>query len=264
MARQLSPNSPVLLADTEPRIVGFKDTVTGVEQYLMPIDHEPLVFGGIPLIRVVAPAATFVTPSASDNNGKVRLTSAGVHGLTNANSQGKKVYVTWTAGTAVTGLYELLECEDDTDEITIDLDWASGLGTPVVSLVTTDIPLVTFDIPPNRLYVGMTGQLDMLFEMFPSTNNKVFTVNFNTDQMYSQTVAGNNSSLCVERKYCIQSDTAWLGPAANQAGHGASTGLVTETNIFGGVFAAHTMTILVSPSTADEYITLRAWKFTVS
>ena len=88
-----------------------------------------LVLGSLEPVSLVQPAATFVTLTYDDDTGNVKLVSAGVHGLTNAVSQGQDVYITWTGGTATTGFYEVLDADTDTKEVTIDLPYIASTVT---------------------------------------------------------------------------------------------------------------------------------------
>ena len=93
----------------------------------------PLVLGNLEPVSLVQPAATFTTLTYADNAGDVKLVSAGVHGLTNAVSQGQDVYITWTGGTATTGFYEVLDADTDTEEVTIDLPYVASTVTITIA-----------------------------------------------------------------------------------------------------------------------------------
>jgi hypothetical protein len=92
-------------------------------------DFPPLTIGSLEPVSLVEPAATFVTLTYDDDAGDVKLVSAGVHGLTNAISQGSDLYITWTGGTASTGFYEVLDADTATDEVTIDLPYIDSTVT---------------------------------------------------------------------------------------------------------------------------------------
>ena len=92
-------------------------------------DFPPLTIGSLEPVALVEPASTFVTLTYADNAGDVKLVSAGVHGLTNAVSQGASLYITWTGGTATTGFYEVVDADTDTEEVTIDLPYVSSTVT---------------------------------------------------------------------------------------------------------------------------------------
>jgi hypothetical protein len=96
-------------------------------------DFPPLTIGSLEPVSLVEPAATFVTLTYDDDAGDVKLVSAGVHGLTNAVSQGSDLYITWTGGTATTGFYEVLDADTDTEEVTIDLPYVSSTVTITIA-----------------------------------------------------------------------------------------------------------------------------------
>ena len=96
-------------------------------------DFPTLTIGSLDAVALVEPAATFVTLTYADNAGDVKLVSAGVHGLTNAISQGASLYITWTGGTATTGFYEVVDADTDTEEVTIDLPYVSSTVTITIA-----------------------------------------------------------------------------------------------------------------------------------
>jgi len=96
-------------------------------------DFPPLTIGSLEPVGLVEPAATFVTLTYANNAGDVKLVSAGVHGLTNAVSQGASLYITWTGGTATTGFYEVVDADTDTEEVTIDLPYVSSTVTITIA-----------------------------------------------------------------------------------------------------------------------------------
>jgi len=92
-----------------------------------------LVLGAFEPVKLVEPAATFVTLTYGDDAGDVKLVSAGVHGLTNAVAQGISLFVTWTGGMAATGFYEVLDADTDTEEVTIDLPYVASTVTITIA-----------------------------------------------------------------------------------------------------------------------------------
>jgi hypothetical protein len=96
-------------------------------------DFPLLTIGSLEAVALVEPASTFVTLTYADNAGDVKLVSAGVHGLTNAVSQGASLYITWTGGTATTGFYEVVDADTDTEEVTIDLPYVSSTVTITIA-----------------------------------------------------------------------------------------------------------------------------------
>lgn len=98
---------------------------------------------------IILAETTFTTLSYADNGGKVQLSSAGVHALTTSPAVGKSIYVTWSGGTGIDGLYKILSV-DSTTAVTIDLTYVSGLGTPTVAVKNTEVSLASITIPPLK------------------------------------------------------------------------------------------------------------------
>lgn len=263
MARQKTANSPFLYDNVTGDLVGFKDP-DGSERYWVMHPYQPFEAKDVPELSVVAPASTFTAVSVYDDSGTAVLASTGVHGLTDAVSQGKYIYIAWAGGTAVSGFYEVLDADSANDEIKIDLAYAAGLGTPTVSLVNTDITLASVVIPAYTINVGMGLQLDILVGCTASTNNKTVKANLGSGAWYSQTFAGNNASACVEKKACaLQGDTI-LSNALAAPGHGLSTGAIVSFSPSGGFASDQTFAILGSLSTANEVMTLEAWQLRIN
>jgi hypothetical protein len=132
MARQKDSNSPFLYDNVTGDLVGFKDP-DGSERYWVMHPYQPFEVKDAPTLSVVAPADSFDTLVVGEDSGKVKLTGAGDHDLTNANSVGKYVYIEWSDGNAASGFYEVLECEDESDELTIDLPYVSDTATITIA-----------------------------------------------------------------------------------------------------------------------------------
>ena len=90
-------------------------------------------------IGLVEPAGTFVTLTYNDNAGKVRLNSAGAHGLTAAVAVGENVYVTWTGGTGVTGLYPVTALDTDTTGTAVTIDQTYKSSTVTISIAAPGV-----------------------------------------------------------------------------------------------------------------------------
>jgi hypothetical protein len=90
-------------------------------------------------IGLVEPAGTFVTLTYNNNAGKVRLNSAGAHGLTAAVAVGENVYVTWSGGTGVTGLYPVTALDTDTTGTAVTIDLAYKSATVTISIAVPGV-----------------------------------------------------------------------------------------------------------------------------
>ena len=92
-------------------------------------------------VTLVEAASTFTTLTMSQGatSAKVRLTSAGAHGLTTAVATGKNVYVSWASGIGVNGLYNCTVASTDTTGLYIDIDYAYLSSTVTISIATPGV-----------------------------------------------------------------------------------------------------------------------------
>lgn len=84
----------------------------------------------------------------ASNGGKVQVTIT-AHGYTTANAVGAELPIlSWSGSGALPGSYKILTV-DDVNKVTIDLNYNSSFGVPVVGLIGTLVPLPsTISIPP--------------------------------------------------------------------------------------------------------------------
>jgi len=259
----LKQGNNFLYDNTTNDIVGIKDA-DGGEKYFPTMLNQPTYAGATAAVSIVAPAANFTTLTYEDSSGSVRLVSANNHNLTNAVAQNKLVRVTWASGTGVNGLYTVTDVGTDAKKITINYPHAAGLGTPTVAVVGTDITLASATIPANAIKLGMELEIDALFAMTGSANNKILKVNIGNAGWYSQTVAASNESLSVDKQAWANSATTLVSNALAAPGHGASTGANVTMTPTGGFGIAQTFAITGQIATANEFITLEAWNLKIT
>jgi hypothetical protein len=300
-----------------------------------------LVLGNLTPVSLVQPAATFTTLTYADNAGDVKLVSAGVHGLTNAVSQGQDVYITWTGGTATTGFYEVLDADTDTEEVTIDLPYVAstvtisiaapgvvtwtghglsvndtirftttgalptGLainttyyvktvlsantftvstsaggaavttsgtqsgtqtalvwyGVPVVAVANTAVTLASVTVPGWSMGVGGGIEIDALYTLTNSATAKNIGMTYGGGVLMAVSAA-NNASACAQKLMCNRGSSQIVSNAANQVGHGLSTG----ANVFLTVDATQNQTFAFTaqPAAANNLVKLEAYKLYIS
>ena len=257
----LKQGSQFLYDNTSNDIVGFKDTDSG-EQFWLTGQYQPAYYKAAPQFSIAAAAATFTTLTYEADGANVRLVSAGVHGIV-AGSVGHSVYVTWAGGTGVNGFYAIVD-RSVTTKLTINLPHVAGLGTPTVSLVNSDITIVTQTIPARTMNPGMTMELDLLVSCTGSANNKTVKANLGSAAWYSQTIASSIQSLCVEKKACVLSSTDVLTNALAAPGHGTATGANLILQPSGGIGASQDLTIVGSIANAGEFLRLEAWSLKIN
>jgi hypothetical protein len=92
-------------------------------------------------VTLVEAASTFTTLTMSQGAtaAKVRLTSAGAHGLTTAVATNKNVYVLWASGIGVNGLYNCTVASTDTTGLYIDIDYPYLSSTVTISIATPGV-----------------------------------------------------------------------------------------------------------------------------
>jgi hypothetical protein len=257
----LKQGNNFLYDSTTNDIVGIKDA-DGGEKYFSTNAFQPAAYKSAPGLSIAAAASNFTSLTYEADGANVRLVSANAHGIA-AGSVGHFVYVTWTGGTGVTGFYKILDQATAT-KLTIELAHVSGLGTPAVSLVNSDITLATQTIPPGTINVGMSLELDLLFSCTGSSNNKTVKVNLGLAAWYSQTFASSFQSLCVEKKACVLSSTDIISNALAAPGHGTATGANVTMTPSGGIGAAQDLTIVGSLANAGEFLTLNVWSLKIN
>lgn len=113
--------------------------------------------------QFVQPAATFTGVVATSYNGGLdtKLTGAGVHGLTNANSVGKYLNITAGAGWDVTtgnAWHYIKDCTTAVNEIIIDTPFNSQ-ASPTVTLLNNYIAVRSITIP--KLRAGSSINIDL-------------------------------------------------------------------------------------------------------
>lgn len=222
-----------------------------------------LVIGVIEPIGLVEPAATFVTLTYNTNAGKVRLVSAGAHGLTAAIAVGASVYVTWASGTGVNGLYEVLSLDADTTgvAITIDLAYVVGLGTPTVAVANTEVTLASVTVPGWSMGVAGGMEIDALFTLTNNATVKTLGMTFGGGVILAA-AAASNTSACVQKSMCNRGTSQIITNSATAVGHGLSTGANVTLNV--DATQDQIFAITVKPATANNLMRLEAFKLHIS
>ena len=146
---------------TDERITGNLQPAAGVR--VLAQNAVPLSF--------VAVAATFTGATYANNTGNVQLSSAGAHGLTATPAIGAEVYVAWTGGTGVSGFCKVLSV-DSTTAFTIQFAYATGLGTPTVTPVATDVVMASIPIPAGSVSANGSLDCEVFFDGTSSANGK--------------------------------------------------------------------------------------------
>ena len=221
-----------------------------------------LVIGSVSAVSLVEPAATFVTLTYNNNGGKVRLVSAGAHGLTAAIAVGASVYVTWATGAGVSGLYAVTALDADTTgvAITIDLTYVLGLGTPTVAVANTEVTLASVTIPGWSMGVGGSMEVDALFTLTNNATVKTLGMTFG-GSAFLTAAAASNTSASVQKIISNRGSSQLVTNSASSIGHGLSTGAnvtLTVDATIDQVFA-----ITAKPATANNLMRLETFNLQI-
>jgi hypothetical protein len=217
-----------------------------------------LAIGSVSAISLVEPAATFVTLTYNDNGGKVRLASAGAHGLTAAIAVGASVYVTWATGTGVNGLYAVTALDADTTgvAITIDLTYVLGLGTPTVAVANTQVTLASVTIPGWSMGVGGSMEVDALFTLTNNATVKTLGMTFG-GSAFLAAAAASNTSASVQQIISNRGSSQLVTNSASSVGHGLSTGANVTLTVDATVDQVFAIT--AKPATANNLMRLETF-----
>lgn len=213
-------------------------------------------------VSVVGVAATFTTLTAADSvatTGFLQLSSVGVHGLTTgAGLAGKKIYVTWSGGTGVSGLYAI-KTVDDANIITLDTTSTgfAGMGTAVVSLVTERVPLYTATIPAGAL--GATGELimDSLWSHTSSANAKTLNIELGGTSFGTYATPTTVASTVYQKHITNRSAASQVSSALTSIGGGSVAGAVVTGTV--DTTLAKDLIISGALAVANEILTLEVF-----
>jgi len=189
----------------------------------------------------------------------LQLSSAGLHGLTTgASLAGKKIYVTWSGGTGVSGLFAI-KTVDDANIITLDTpsEGFAGMGTVVVSVVGTPVPMYTSTILAGTLGANGELHLDSLWSHTSSANAKTIDVAFGSTSFGTYTTPTTVASTVLSKTITNRAVDAQISSALTSTGAGSVAGaIVTGTEDTATDLA---LTISGDFAAANEVLTLESF-----
>lgn len=165
------PIAQVLL---QPGVTGITNAMISDERItgnLMPAGNVRVLAQNAAPLPFVAVAATFTGATVANNGGNVQLSSAGAHALTATPAVGANVYVTWAGGAGVSGFYKVLSIDSAT-AFTIQMAYATGLGTPTVTPTGANVVMAVIPIPAGSMSANGSLEFHTFFDGTSSSNNK--------------------------------------------------------------------------------------------
>ena len=165
------PIAQVLLAPGATSITNAMITDERITGNLQPAGGVRVLTQKAVPISFVAVAATFTGTTYANNAGNVQLSGSGAHGLAATPAVGADVYVAWSGGSGVSGFCKVLSI-DSTTAFTIQFAYATGLGTPTVTPVATDVVMASIQIPAGSVSANGSLECQVYFDGTPSANGK--------------------------------------------------------------------------------------------
>jgi hypothetical protein len=165
---------PIAQVSLPPGVTGITNAMITDERVsgnLQPAGSVRVLAQNAVPLSFIAVAATFTGATVANNAGNVQLSSTGAHGLTATPAVGANVYVAWSGGTGVSGFYKVLSVDSAT-AFTIALAYATGIGTPTVTAVATDVVMAAVPVPAGSLSANGSLDCEVFFDGTASANGK--------------------------------------------------------------------------------------------
>ena len=134
-------------------------------------------------------------------------------------------------------------------------------GVPVVAVANTLVTLASVTVPGWSMGVGGGIEIDALFTITNSASAKNLGMTYGGGVLMAVSAA-NNASACAQKLMCNRGGSQIVSNAANQIGHGLSTG----ANVFLSVDATQdqAFTFTAQPVTENNVVKLEAFKLYIS
>jgi hypothetical protein len=134
-------------------------------------------------------------------------------------------------------------------------------GTAVVAVANTAVTLASVVVPGWSMGVGGGIEIDALYTLTNSATAKNIGMTYGGGVLMAVSAA-NNTSACAQKLMCNRGSSQIISNAANQVGHGLSTG----ANVFLTVDATQNQTFAFTaqPAAANNLVRLEAFKLYIS
>jgi hypothetical protein len=134
-------------------------------------------------------------------------------------------------------------------------------GVPVVAVANTAVTLASVTIPGWSMGVGGGMEIDALYSLTNSATAKNIGMTYGGGVLMAVSGA-NNASACAQKLMCNRGGSQVVSNAANQVGHGLSTGANVVLNV--DATQNQTFAFTAQPAAANNVVTLEAYKISVS
>lgn len=134
-------------------------------------------------------------------------------------------------------------------------------GTAVVAVANTAVTLATVTIPGWSMGVGGGMEIDALYSLTNSASAKNIGMTYGGGVLMAVSGA-NNASACAQKLMCNRGSSQIISNAANQVGHGLSTGANVVLTVDATQNQAFTFT--AQPAAANNVVRLEAYKLFIT
>jgi len=134
-------------------------------------------------------------------------------------------------------------------------------GVPVVAVANTLVTLTSVTVPGWSMGVGGGMEIDALFTLSNTANAKNIGMTFGGGVLMA-VAATSNASACAQKLMCNRGSSQIISNAANQVGHGLSTGANVVLTVDATQDQAFTFT--AQPAVANNLVRLEAYKLYIS
>jgi hypothetical protein len=134
-------------------------------------------------------------------------------------------------------------------------------GVAVVAVANTAVTLASVVVPGWSMGVGGGIEIDALFSLTNSASAKNIGMSYGGGVIMAVSAA-NNTSACAQKLMCNRGSSQIISNAANQVGHGLSTGANVVLNV--DATQDQTFAFTAQPATANNVVRLEAYKLYIS
>jgi hypothetical protein len=134
-------------------------------------------------------------------------------------------------------------------------------GVAVAAVANTAVTLASVVVPGWSMGVGGGMEIDALYSLTNSAAAKNIGMTYGGGVLMAVSAA-NNASACAQKLMCNRGSSQVISNAANQVGHGLSTGANVVLNV--DATQNQTFAFTAQPATANNVVTLEAFKLYIS
>jgi hypothetical protein len=134
-------------------------------------------------------------------------------------------------------------------------------GVAVAAVANTAVTLASVVVPGWSMGVGGGMEIDALYSLTNSAAAKNIGMTYGGGVLMAVSAA-NNASACAQKLMCNRGSSQVISNAANQVGHGLSTGANVVLNV--DATQNQTFAFTAQPATANNVVTLESFKLYIS